>query len=182
MAWVQKVVTDQFTVSKYTDVVGNSNHVILINGPFGNPKSANNAITALLTAKENDTVKIIVNSIGGNVLTLEMFSAAMATCKAKVTVRAAGLAASCGGFILFEGNTTEIGKASKIVFHNMSVGVNTNAGFVKDWLTVFEDKLEYYAAKVRKNGAINEQELEAMVANKLDMYFTYNDMKARGIA
>lgn len=177
---VQKIMSDQITVS-YTQGAEGKAYLLLLNGAFGSSKSISMALNVLLSARATDTIKIVINSPGGVVHTLELLLSAIAACKARVTLRAAGMAASCGGFILPAGDALEIGKPAMVMYHNITTVQNGNAGYLTDWVNIYEQKLKYYTQQLLEAKLLTEEEVARMLDKKLDIYLTYSDLKERGV-
>ena len=73
---------------------------------------------ALDTANENDQVRIVLDTPGGDVYTSQQIVGRMESCKAKVTTVASGLVASAGTFIWLYGQKQEIERWARFMFHS----------------------------------------------------------------
>lgn len=89
-------------------------------------------VDILRHADEDDSIKIYINSSGGNFYTLVQILHAIEECRCHITTIADGLVASSASIIFFSVKDKEIGKYSKFLFHAYETELNGVGAHVKD--------------------------------------------------
>lgn len=175
-----KVVKEQPSISTMIRPDGSKKIVIFLNGYFGDTEFAIVTAQTLYTANPVDEVLFIINSRGGVVSTLRILVTAIVFCKAQVTIRASGIAASCGAYTLPYGSKLEVGKGALIMFHNASVGYHGNVERLKEFIKITEDEMVGFITKAVEARMLTEAEKSTMIGKKLDLYLTRNMLMERG--
>ena len=137
------------------------------------------AINVLLNATENDTVRILLNTPGGSVVTCIAMINAMERCKAKLITEVLGYAYSSGAYIWAFGKELRMGNFSRVMFHSSSHCDGGRTRDIKERAEAYEAGVTHLLKRVVANGILTEDEMKECLDGKRDKYFTYNDLKER---
>jgi ATP-dependent protease ClpP protease subunit len=128
-------------------------------------------------ASEKDTVKIYINSPGGNLHTAIQFLRVISECSAQVVTSAEGACMSAATLIFLSGDNLEVTPHSLFMFHNYSGGAIGKGGELFDQ-AVFERAWSLELFKEVYAEFLTDQELAAMLDGK-DVWLTSAEVSAR---
>ena len=139
------------------------------------------AVDLLLTATENDEIIILLQTPGGNVFSGIDIVNAIQNTKAKLTVIANGVCASCGALILFESpvDSIEIRDWAEVMVHGPSHFLKGKSLDIKDTndsvIAWFTDRYSTYLSK----GLLTEEEYEQIMTKRADVFIPVEELKNR---
>lgn len=154
---------------------------IYLTEAIGSPSDYNEACFALATAKEGDTVRLIVNNGGGWTRTAFMLIQAIKTCKATVTGYLAGYAASAATIILMSCDELEVADNSDFMAHNYSHGAEGSGAQVKEYVD-FTDREFTKAVKEFYHGFLSEEEMSLISMHDKEIWLNADQVRERWAA
>jgi ATP-dependent protease ClpP protease subunit len=163
-----------------TENGSNKDYVISIDNKVSSPDYYVYAVHVLLTAKENDTVTILINTPGGHVDSGFGMINAMKRCKAHVTTNIVGYAYSCGAYIWAFGDTRLMGQFARGMFHTSSHGQMGRTRDIKEMAVAIEERLMTLLDEVVDKGILTADQRDLCLENKRDFYFTSKDLVTPG--
>jgi ATP-dependent protease ClpP protease subunit len=169
------------TISHYTDEDGKSTWVISIRGVIGSQEMYTDVCNILLTAKEEDTVIISLNTPGGVVFTGLAIISAMDKCKGTVVTRVIGMAASCGALIWSHGHKLEMCPFSRLMFHASSGGFMGKTRDQKDYAEVTESLMKSVNQCALDKNILTEKQFEDMFEARQDVYLNSKDLENNNV-
>jgi len=116
-------------------------------------------------AGQDDTVRIYINSPGGDLYTTLQFLRVIGDTQATVTCSVEGACMSAATMIFLNGHTQEVTPHSLFMFHNYSAGVFGKGGEMYDQLQFEREWSEKFMREVYAD-FLTEQEIQAMMHNK----------------
>lgn len=128
-------------------------------------------------ATSNDTVKIYINSSGGDLYTTLQFLRVMGETSATIVTSVEGACMSAATMIFLHGNTHEVTPNSLFMFHNYSAGVFGKGGEMFDQLTFEREWSKNFMTEVYAD-FLTDAEIQSMLNNK-DIWMTSTEVIAR---
>lgn len=129
------------------------------------PEYYGNLFYILKTAKEEDTINLVLNTHGGNADTVVQLRTRIRECKGIVVGSAEGFIASAGPMIFLACNAWNVGPNISFMAHNYSGGVAGKGGEIAsqvDFEKLWSRELMYDCYK----GFLTDKEIEEMLAGK----------------
>lgn len=139
-------------------------------------------IDVLGNATEKDTVRIVIDTPGGNVFTTQIIVAYMVGCKAPVTTVASGLVASAGTIIWFYGANKEVDRWARFMFHGSSHGSMGRSTEILEEATELVKFMDKLLKDMVASGLITTAEYDQIVGKKEDTYVSSETMRKRLLA
>lgn len=128
-------------------------------------------------AREDDTVKIYINSSGGDLYTALQFLRVLSETRAHVTTSVEGACMSAATMIFLHGDSFEVTPHSLFMFHNYSAGVFGKGGEMFDQLQFERAWSENFLNEVYKD-FLTPDEIKSMLDNK-DIWMTSDQVLER---
>ena len=128
-------------------------------------------------ARSTDTVKIYINSGGGDLYTALQFLRVMSETDAHVITSVEGACMSAATMIFLHGDEFEVTPHSLFMFHNYSAGVFGKGGEMFDQLQFERAWSENFLSEVYKD-FLTPEEIQSMLHNK-DIWMTSEQVMAR---
>jgi ATP-dependent protease ClpP protease subunit len=146
----------------------------------GEIESADNYIQwfdVIRNARENDTVKIYINSSGGDLYTALQFLRVMGECEAHLVTSVEGCCMSAATMIFLSGHEYQVTPHSMFMFHNYSGGVFGKGGEQFDQIQYERAWSEKFMNEVYKD-FLTTDEIQSMLNNK-DIWMTSEQVLER---
>lgn len=128
-------------------------------------------------ARSTDTIKIYINSGGGDLYTALQFLRVMSETDAHVITSVEGACMSAATMIFLHGDEFEVTPHSLFMFHNYSAGVFGKGGEMFDQLQFERAWSENFLSEVYKD-FLTPDEIQSMLHNK-DIWMTSEQVMAR---
>ena len=128
-------------------------------------------------ATEADTVRIYINSGGGDLYTTLQFLRVMGETEATIVTSVEGACMSAATMIFLHGHQQEVTPHSLFMFHNYSAGVFGKGGEMYDQLQFERRWSENFMREVYA-GFLNSEEIGSMLNNK-DIWMTSDEVIER---
>ena len=138
-------------------------------------------IHVLRTSIEGDKVMMFINSPGGNAHACRALINAMKATKAEVTTAIGFYGASCGAYTWAHGHILLMPKFGRVMFHGTSHGDYDKTGKVIERAESIVNTTQMWLDVIVEKGILTEEDREAIIENKRDVWFTANQMKERGV-
>ena len=116
-------------------------------------------------AGPDDTIRIYINSPGGDLYTTLQFLRVIGDTQAVVTTSVEGACMSAATMIFLHGHTQEVTPHSLFMFHNYSAGVFGKGGEMYDQLQFERQWSEKFMREVYAD-FLTEEEIQSMMHNK----------------
>jgi ATP-dependent protease ClpP protease subunit len=146
----------------------------------GQIESADNYIQwfdVIRNAREHDTVKIYINSPGGDLYTALQFLRVMGECEAHLITSVEGCCMSAATMIFLSGHEYQVTPHSMFMFHNYSGGVFGKGGEQFDQIQYERAWSEKFMNEVYKD-FLTTEEIQSMLNNK-DIWMTSEQVLER---
>jgi len=124
-----------------------------------------------------DTVKIYINSPGGDLYTTLQFLRVMGESEATIITSVEGACMSAATMIFLHGHTHEVTPNSLFMFHNYSAGVFGKGGEMYDQLQFEREWSKQFMTEVYA-GFLTDAEIQSMLNNK-DIWMTSGEVISR---
>jgi ATP-dependent protease ClpP protease subunit len=124
-----------------------------------------------------DTIRIYINSGGGDLYTTLQFLRVMAETEAHIVTSVEGACMSAATMIFLHGDSQEVTPHSLFMFHNYSAGVFGKGGEMYDQLQFERRWSENFMQEVYA-GFLSAEEISSMMNNK-DIWMTSDEVVAR---
>lgn len=134
-------------------------------------------LETLESCSESDTVKILVNTAGGNAYSMISIINAIKNCKAEVTGYLAGEACSAGSAILIACNSWEIAPYTTMMIHTMSYGTGGKESDVNRHTQHMTEWNKSVVSDIYK-GFLSEDEIER-VLDGVELWLQYDQIIER---
>lgn len=135
--------------------------------------------THLYIAEENEVIKLIINTPGGDVTIGQMIADAIKFTKAHVITVASGICASCGALIWSLGDELIAEEWARIMFH-MSIHMDFGKTLdILDMANGIVDQSRSIYAPIMRRKLLTDEEYAAMVNDKRNIYITGKEMQRR---
>jgi ATP-dependent protease ClpP protease subunit len=146
----------------------------------GEIESADNYIQwfdVIRNAREQDTVKIYINSCGGDLYTALQFLRVMGECEAHLITSVEGACMSAATMIFLSGHEFQVTPHSMFMFHNYSGGVFGKGGEQYDQIQYERAWSENFLNEVYKD-FLAPEEIKSILDNK-DIWMTSEQVLER---
>ena len=146
----------------------------------GEIESADNYITwfdVIRNAREMDTIKIYINSPGGDLYTALQFLRVMGECEGHLITSVEGACMSAATMIFLSGHEYQVTPHSLFMFHNYSGGVFGKGGEQYDQIQYERAWSEKFMNEVYKD-FMTPEEIQSMLNNK-DIWMTSEQVLER---
>jgi ATP-dependent Clp protease protease subunit len=146
----------------------------------GEIESADNYIPwfdVIRNAREQDTIKIYINSPGGDLYTALQFLRVMGECEGHVVTSVEGACMSAATMIFLSGHEYQVTPHSLFMFHNYSGGVFGKGGEQYDQIQYERAWSEKFMNEVYKD-FLTTEEIKSMLDNK-DIWMTSEQVLTR---
>lgn len=164
------------TSSHFTKSKG-SLYEFYLSGEILDPESYISWFDVIRNAGPQDTVKIFINSPGGDLYTAIQFLRVMSETEAEIVCSVEGACMSAATMIFLHADVHEVTPNSAFMFHDYSSGVFGKGGEQYDQIQ-FERKWSETFLKDVYSGFLSDQEIESMLHNK-DLWMTSTEVVAR---
>lgn len=160
----------------FTKVVANQ-HEFYLSGEILEPEEYITWFDVIRNARPDDTIKIYINSIGGNLYTALQFLRCLGETEAHVITSVEGACMSAATMIFLSGHSYEVTPHSLFMFHNYSAGVFGKGGEMFDQLQFERAWSEKFMSEVYKD-FLTTDEIQSMLNNK-DIWMTSEQVLSR---
>lgn len=148
-----------------------------LSGEVGDAQEYIEWFDTIRNATQHDTVKIYINSPGGDLYTTLQFLRVMSECEGTIITSVEGACMSAATMIFLHGHTHEVTPNSLFMFHNYSAGVFGKGGEMFDQLTFEREWSRDFMTEVY-DGFLTETEIQSMLNNK-DIWMTSAEVVSR---
>ncbi len=169
------------TISKMENTKGGFNYVITIRSAISSPDNFASACDIINTAKEKDTINIVINTPGGYVVSGLTIVSAMQNSKATITTTAVGLVASCGFVIWSYGHNLKMSKFAKLMCHASSGGFMGKTRDQRDNAIAQELRMKELIRPAIDKKIITEEQFNKAFDDKADIYINAKDLEEAGV-
>lgn len=152
-------------------------HEFYLSGPIEAPEEYIEWFDIIRNAGALDTIKIYINSPGGDLYTAIQFLRVMAESDAEIICSVEGACMSAATMIFLHGDRQEVTPHSTYMFHDYSSGVFGKGGEQYDQIQ-FEREWSKNFLKEVYAGFLTEAEIESMLHNK-DIWMTADEVVKR---
>ena len=141
-----------------------------LSGELLEPENYTGWFDIIRNARTYDSIKLYINSCGGDLYTAIQFLRVMGESAGHITTSVEGACMSAATMVFLSGDSYEITPHSLFMFHNYSAGVFGKGGEMYDQLQFERVWSESFLSQVYKDFLTNE-EIQAMLHNK-DIWMT----------
>jgi ATP-dependent protease ClpP protease subunit len=152
-------------------------HEFYLSGPVLDAEEYIEWFDCIRNASEIDTIRIYINSPGGDLYTTLQFLRVMSDTDATIVTSVEGACMSAATMIFLHGHTHEITPHSLFMFHNYSAGTFGKGGEMYDQLQFERKWSENFMRAVYKD-FLAEDEIQSMLNNK-DIWMTSDEVAQR---
>jgi ATP-dependent protease ClpP protease subunit len=152
-------------------------HEFYLSGPVLDAEEYIDWFDCIRNASEIDTVRIYINSPGGDLYTTLQFLRVMSDTEATIVTSVEGACMSAATMIFLHGHTHEITPHSLFMFHNYSAGTFGKGGEMYDQLQFERKWSENFMRAVYKD-FLAEDEIQSMLNNR-DIWMTSDEVAQR---
>ena len=152
-------------------------HEFYLSGPVLDAEEYIDWFDTIRNASEIDTVRIYINSPGGDLYTTLQFLRVMSDTEATIVTSVEGACMSAATMIFLHGHTHEITPHSLFMFHNYSAGTFGKGGEMYDQLQFERKWSENFMRAVYKD-FLAEDEIQSMLNNR-DIWMTSDEVAQR---
>jgi ATP-dependent protease ClpP protease subunit len=152
-------------------------HEFYLSGPVLDAEEYIDWFDTIRNASEIDTVRIYINSPGGDLYTTLQFLRVMSDTEATIVTSVEGACMSAATMIFLHGHTHEITPHSLFMFHNYSAGTFGKGGEMYDQLQ-FERKWSENFMRAVYRDFLAEDEIQSMLNNR-DIWMTSDEVAQR---
>jgi ATP-dependent protease ClpP protease subunit len=152
-------------------------HEFYLSGEIGEPEDYIDWFDTIRNASAVDTVRIYINSGGGDLYTTLQFLRVMAETEAHIVTSVEGACMSAATMIFLHGDQQEVTPHSLFMFHNYSAGVFGKGGEMYDQLQFERRWSENFMNEVY-SGFLTPEEISSMMHNK-DIWMTSDEVVER---
>lgn len=140
-------------------------HEFYLSGPIEDAEEYIEWFDTIRNASAVDTIRIYINSPGGDLYTTLQFLRVMSESEAHITCSVEGACMSAATMIFLHGHQQEITPHSLFMFHNYSAGVFGKGGEMYDQLQFEREWSKNFMMEVYRD-FLTETEIESMMHNK----------------
>jgi ATP-dependent protease ClpP protease subunit len=152
-------------------------HEFYLSGPVLDAEEYIDWFDTIRNASEIDTVRIYINSPGGDLYTTLQFLRVMSDTEATIVTSVEGACMSAATMIFLHGHTHEITPHSLFMFHNYSAGTFGKGGEMYDQLQFERKWSENFMSAVYKD-FLSADEIQSMLNNR-DIWMTSDEVAQR---
>lgn len=152
-------------------------HEFYLSGPIEDAEDYIEWFDTIRNASAVDTVRIYINSPGGDLYTTLQFLRVMAESEAHITTSVEGACMSAATMIFLAGHTQEITPHSLFMFHDYSSGTFGKGGEQYDQIQFERQWSRNFMSEVYKD-FLTETEIESMMHNK-DIWMGHEEVVKR---
>jgi ATP-dependent protease ClpP protease subunit len=152
-------------------------HEFYLSGPVLDAEEYIDWFDCIRNASEIDTIRIYINSPGGDLYTTLQFLRVMSDTEATIVTSVEGACMSAATMIFLHGHTHEITPHSLFMFHNYSAGTFGKGGEMYDQLQ-FERKWSENFMRAVYRDFLAEDEIQSMLNNR-DIWMTSDEVAQR---
>ena len=140
-------------------------HEFYLSGPINSPEEYIEWFDTIRNAGEHDTVKLYINSPGGDLYTTLQFLRVMSETNATVVTSVEGACMSAATMIFLHGHIQEVTPHSLFMFHDYSSGTFGKGGEQYDQIQFERAWSKQFMQEVYRD-FLSEAEIESMMHNK----------------
>ena len=140
-------------------------HEFYISGPIEDAENYIEWFDIIRNASAVDTVRIYINSPGGDLFTTLQFLRVMSETEAHITTSVEGACMSAATMIFLHGHTQEVTPHSLFMFHDYSSGTFGKGGEQYDQIQFEREWSKKFMSEVYKD-FLTASEIESMMHNK----------------
>jgi len=152
-------------------------HEFYLSGPVLDAEEYIEWFDCIRNASEVDTIRIYINSPGGDLYTTLQFLRVMSDTEATIVTSVEGACMSAATMIFLHGHAHEITPHSLFMFHNYSAGTFGKGGEMYDQLQFERRWSENFMSAVYKD-FLTTEEISSMLHNK-DIWMTSDEVAQR---
>lgn len=152
-------------------------HEFYLSGEITEPEDYIEWFDIIRNASAQDTIRIYINSGGGDLYTTLQFLRVMAETEAHIVTSVEGACMSAATMIFLHGDQQEVTPHSLFMFHNYSAGVFGKGGEMYDQLQFERKWSEHFMTEVY-DGFLTKDEIQSMLNNK-DIWMTSDEVVER---
>jgi len=171
---------------KLLDIEGGANHFcksaaklyeFYLSGDIGSPEEYIEWFDVIRNATSSDTIRIYINSAGGDLYTTLQFLRVMGETQAEIITSVEGACMSAATMIFLSGHQHEVTPHSLFMFHNYSAGTFGKGGEMYDQVQFERRWSENFMVEVYKD-FLTEDEIKSMLNNK-DIWLSSEEVISR---
>jgi ATP-dependent protease ClpP protease subunit len=148
-----------------------------LSGEVGDAQEYIDWFDTIRNANATDTIKIYINSPGGDLYTTLQFLRVMGECEGTIITSVEGACMSAATMIFLHGHQHEVTPHSLFMFHNYSAGVFGKGGEMFDQLTFEREWSRNFMSEVYEN-FLTPDEIQSMLNNR-DIWMTSEEVTTR---
>lgn len=152
-------------------------HEFYLSGPIEDAENYIEWFDTIRNANPVDSIRIYINSPGGDLYTTLQFLRVMAESEAHITTSVEGACMSAATMIFLHGHTQEVTPHSLFMFHDYSSGTFGKGGEQYDQIQFERAWSRNFMAEVYKD-FLTETEIESMMHNK-DIWMSSDEVVKR---
>jgi ATP-dependent protease ClpP protease subunit len=152
-------------------------HEFYLSGPVLDAEEYIEWFDVIRNASAVDTIRIYINSPGGDLYTTLQFLRVMSDTEATIITSVEGACMSAATMIFLHGHNHEITPHSLFMFHNYSAGTFGKGGEMYDQLQFERKWSENFMTAVYKD-FLTPEEIQSMLNNR-DLWMTSEEVMAR---
>jgi ATP-dependent protease ClpP protease subunit len=152
-------------------------HEFYLSGPVLDAEEYIDWFDTIRNANSVDTVRIYINSPGGDLYTTLQFLRVMSDTEANIITSVEGACMSAATMIFLHGHSHEVTPHSLFMFHNYSAGTFGKGGEMYDQLQFERQWSEHFMREVYRD-FLTEAEIQSMLHNK-DIWMTSEQVVER---
>jgi ATP-dependent protease ClpP protease subunit len=152
-------------------------HEFYLSGPVLDPEEYIDWFDCIRNANSVDTIRIYINSPGGDLYTTLQFLRVMGETEANIVTSVEGACMSAATMIFLHGHQQEVTPHSLFMFHNYSAGVFGKGGEMYDQLQFERRWSENFMREVYAD-FLTEPEIQSMLNNK-DIWMSSEEVVTR---
>jgi ATP-dependent protease ClpP protease subunit len=152
-------------------------HEFYLSGPVLDAEEYIDWFDCIRNASAVDTIRIYINSPGGDLYTTLQFLRVMSDTEATIVTSVEGACMSAATMIFLHGHTHEITPHSLFMFHNYSAGTFGKGGEMYDQLQFERRWSENFMSAVYKD-FLSADEIQSMLNNR-DIWMTSDEVAQR---
>lgn len=136
-------------------------------------------IVLLNKMKQEDTITIDINCVGGSIVVMGFICSAILRCKGRVITNNLGYAYSAGSMIWACGHEVRLSTGSHFMFHMAITKIEGRSDEKSGELGRAADVTKYMLAFCKDRNVLTQTEYDLIVTQKEDVYITYEEMLSR---
>lgn len=152
-------------------------HEFYLSGPIGDPEEYIEWFDVIRNAGSHDTVRLYINSPGGDLYTTLQFLRVMSDTDATIVTSVEGACMSAATMIFLHGHVQEVTPHSLFMFHDYSSGTFGKGGEQYDQIQFERAWSKQFMSEVYRD-FLTEAEIESMMHNK-DIWMGHTEVVAR---